>query len=170
MRGLLERCYRAGLKISLVDGQKLKVRVPDTPEAELLLEELRAHKQEVINYYLSTPSPQGGHVARLAVDPELRRYCHCTLRPQPGQDVSRTLEEIVDLCERNPGREPVLVDFIHPDGSIQRKNLQAHADRGERKVLARIVRDCNLGAARRAFRGQPPVLNQGGRDETPIQR
>jgi hypothetical protein len=169
VKELLERCYRAGLKVSISDAGNLKVSLPDTPEAESLLEELRAHKQEVINY-LSTSSLQGGHLARLAVEPELRRYCHCTLRPRIGQDVSRTLEEIVDLCERNPGREPVLVDVFHPDGSTQQINLQAHADRGVRKVLAMIVLDCNLGAAQRAFRGQPPVLNQGGRDETPIQR
>ncbi|PFG75148.1 hypothetical protein A9A59_2414 [Tepidiforma thermophila] len=166
---LLERCYGAGLKVSLADGQKLNVSVPDTPEAELLLEELRAHKQEVIDCLRTLPPP-GGHLLRLAVELGLQPRCRCTLRPRTAEEAASAVGAVTELCSRNPGRDSVLVKVVRPDGSTEHHVLRAHADRGVRKAMAMIVRDCNLGGPQRAAREQARDLSEGGRNGTPIQR
>jgi len=148
VRALIDRCLQAGFRLSLNGEGEVRATLPDTPEAEALLAELRASREAVAAVLRGVPPP-GGHLIRLGLDLGFQPRCRFTVREQgdPGT-AQRFAQAVADLCRRCPGREAVLMVIVEPEGERVPILWRATVGPEFRRALARLVRDYHLGLGR----------------------
>jgi hypothetical protein len=138
-RELLRRARELGLTLT-PEGDRLRVKGPDSPEARELLRELRVHKAELL-HLLKLPRPVSP-LAAYALELGARAPLKFTLRESEDEaEDSRLMAKVKAIIDEFPGQDAIVMTVVTLEGRRRRFLWRAESSKGLRFALAALLRE-----------------------------